>query len=225
MENRYFTGDEMYQIDQFTINEIGIPSPVLMERAAYSVFLHIIQKLKSDDKILIIAGTGNNGGDAVALARMLFLLDYQVELYILSKENHSKEMKRQINIVQNINLPITFGFIEQGFNEATYIIDGIFGIGISREIEGIYQTVIQKINERKNHQKLIVSLDIPSGLSAYTGEPFSTVIQADITYTFGFKKHGMQTNIGKQLCGEIVLCDIGYPEKILARHFGFHLDK
>lgn len=225
MENRYFTSVEMYQFDQFTINEIGIPSSVLMERAAHSVFIHIIQKVKSEDEILIIAGTGNNGGDAVALARMLFLLDYQVKLYIISKENHSEEMKRQVKIAQNINLPMTFDFIEQEFDKATYLIEGIFGIGISREIEGVNQSVIQKINEARRKQKTIVSLDIPSGLSSYTGEPFTTVIQADITYTFGFKKHGMQTDIGKHLCGEIVLCDIGYPEKILAHHFGFHLDK
>lgn len=225
MENRYFTSDEMYQFDQFTMNKIGIPSPVLMERAAHSVFIHIIQKIKSEDEILIIAGTGNNGGDAVALARMLFLLDYQVKLYIISKENHSEEMKRQVKIAQNINLPMTFDFIEQEFDKATYLIEGIFGIGISREIEGVNQSVIQKINEARRKQKTIVSLDIPSGLSSYTGEPFTTVIQADITYTFGFKKHGMQTDIGKHLCGEIVLCDIGYPEEILAHHFGFHLDK
>lgn len=213
MYKKYFTSDEIYEFDQYTINTIGIPSPVLMERAAYSVVLSLKKQLTSDDVIIIFAGVGNNGADAVAVARMLFLLNYNVELVLLSQKKHSKEMAQQVKIAKNINVPISYEVNEIKLKEAIYIIDGIFGIGLLREIEGNYRTIIEQINQQK--QATIIALDIPSGLSAKTGETFKTVVQADSTYTFGFFKKGMDTTEGKKVCGKIITCDIGYPYKQL----------
>jgi len=213
MENTYFSSEKMYQFDQFTIEDIGIPSAVLIERAAYSAFLELNNMLVDDDTLLIVAGTGNNGADAVALARMLHLKNHKVTLYVTNKDNYSEEIKQQLNIAQNINLTVIYELDDRLFEQATYIIDGIFGIGISREIEGHYQTIIETINKQENTS--IIALDIPSGLSAKTGQPFETVVQADYTFTFGFLKKGMDTNEGKELCGEISVDDIGYPAQQL----------
>jgi len=209
MENTYFSSEEMYQFDQHTIEDIGIPSAVLIERAAYSAFLELKKRLTHDDTLLIIAGTGNNGADAVALARMLHLENHKVTLYVTSKESHSEDMAQQLDIAQNINLSVTYDLDDQLFQKATYIIEGIFGIGISREVEGHYQTIIETINKQEN--TTVVALDIPSGLSAETGQPFKTVVNADYTLTFGFLKKGMDSEEGKELCGEVSLGDIGYP--------------
>jgi len=209
MENTYFSSDKMYQFDQYTIDEIGIPSAVLIERAAHSAFLELKKRLTNDNTLLIVAGTGNNGADAVALARMLHLENHKVTLYVTSKESHSEEMAQQLNIAQNVNLSVTYDLDDQLFQEATYIIEGIFGIGISREVEGHYQTIIETLN--KQEDTIIVALDIPSGLSAETGQPFETVVNADYTLTFGFLKKGMDTEEGKELCGHITVGDIGYP--------------
>jgi len=209
MENTYFSSEKMYQFDQYTIEEIGIPSAVLIERAAYSAFLELEKLLTHDDTLLIVAGAGNNGADAVALARMLHLKNHKVTLFVTSKDNYSKELEQQLNIVQNINLAITYELEDKLFEQATYIIEGIFGIGISREVEGHYQTIIETINKQDN--TTTIALDIPSGLSAKTGQPFETVIHADYTFTFGFLKKGMDTDEGKELCGEISVGDIGYP--------------
>lgn len=117
----------------------------------------------------------------------------------------------QVNIAENIDLPISYEVNEIKLKEATFIIVGIFGIGLSREIEGHYRTIIEQINQQK--QASIIALDIPSGLSAKSGEVFKTVVQADFTYTFGFLKKGMDTRKGKKTCGKITICDIGYPKK------------
>lgn len=215
MPKQYLSSETIYAIDQFTINEIGIPSAVLMERAAYSAFLGMKEYLSKNDFILLVAGSGNNGADAVALARMLYLDEFKVHLYITSSDNHSDGMSSQLKIAENISLPMSDTFEPDLFERASYIVDGIFGIGISREIEGNYQAIIECLN--KQNDSTIVALDIPSGLSAKTGEPFETVTQADRTYTFGFLKKGMESEIGKELCGKIDICDLGYPENTLRK--------
>ncbi len=210
MEKMYLSSETMYQIDQYTIEQIGLPSPVLMERAAYAAFLDLkAKRLSKDDAILVVAGTGNNGGDAVALARMLFIDGYEVLCFITSPDKHSEGMAAQVSIAEKIDLPMTSAFNLQHFQQADWIIEGLFGIGLSREIEGTYKTIIEAINQQEKAH--IVALDIPSGLSTVTGHAFNTVVQADITYTFGFLKKGMNTAHGRSLCGEIRLCDLGYP--------------
>lgn len=213
MSEKYLSSDTMYKIDQFTINDISIPSAVLMERAAYSVFLGMKENFSKDVSILLVAGAGNNGADAVALARMLFLAGYSVKLYVIEGGGYSDGMAEQMAIAKNIEVPLTFEFDEGLFEQAACIVDGIFGIGLSREIEREYQTIIERINQQVD--ATVIALDIPSGLSAKTGEPFETVIQADITYTFGFSKKGMETDVGKELCGTIKTCNLGYPKNIL----------
>lgn len=215
MSKKYLSSEAMYAIDQYTINNIGIPSPVLMERAAYSVFLEIKENLSKDDFILLIAGSGNNGADTVALARMLFLAGYSVTLYVLEGGGYSDGMAEQMKIAENVEVPMTFKFDEVLFEDAACIVDGIFGIGLSREIEGRYQIIVETINQQIDTS--VVALDVPSGLSAKTGEPFETAIEADITYTFGFLKKGMETDDGQKICGNIIICDLGYPENILKK--------
>lgn len=210
MNNQYLTSKQMYAIDQMTINEIGIPSPVLMERAAHAVFLALEKELTKEDNILIIAGSGNNGGDAVALARMFHLSNYSVKLHVIDNDNYSEGMALQMKIARNIHIPMLDKLNVSDFKDAQYIIEGIFGIGLSREIEGRYRSIIAAINQQKD--ATVIALDIPSGLSAKTAKAFKTVIQANSTYTFGFLKKGMDTKKGKQLCGKITVCDLGYPK-------------
>lgn len=218
MKDNYFSSDEMQTIDRYTIEEIGIPSAVLMERAAYSLVLDLQKKLEKDDNIRIVAGSGNNGADAIAVARMLHLLDYSVQLFLPNTKRLSEGMHLQLHIAQNINIPIVYEFDQQWFEKADFIVDGLFGIGLSREMEGIYQKIARQINSAKS-SATVIAVDIPSGLSASTGSAFSDVIHADYTYTFGYFKKGMNTEEGKEVCGEIILCDIGYPNEQLKNHF------
>ncbi len=110
METKYVTSEEMYQIDRYTIEEIGLPSPVLMERAAHAAFLDLKTKITKEETVLVAAGTGNNGGDAVALARMLFIEGYHVRCLITGPDKHSEGMALQVRIAEKLDLPISYGF-------------------------------------------------------------------------------------------------------------------
>lgn len=213
MAKKYFSSEEMYAFDDYTINEIGIPSSVLMERAAHATVLDLQKKISKEATIVVVAGSGHNGGDAIAVARMLYLLGYHLELFVLGKDNYSEGMKQQLTIAQNVQLPISYKIDTNRLKSADFIIEGIFGIGLSREIEGKFKHIVDLINQARENKTTIIALDIPSGLSAVTGKPFKNIVHADYTYTFGFYKTGMDTDLGKKICGEIILCDIGYPVK------------
>ncbi len=207
---------QMKLIDKKTIEDIGIPSVVLMERAACAV-VQEIEKLPGR-KVLAVCGTGNNGADAVAAARILFLRGYEVSILlpmldgngeICSGAGVSDEMKCQLSIARKLKLHICNN---ADFSEYSIIIDGIFGIGIRRNIEGIYADVIRKINET---EAKIVSVDIPSGISADNGKILGCAVRADITVTFGLVKNGLLLYPGADYTGRLVVADIGFPKQVI----------
>ncbi|MFQ9443038.1 MAG: NAD(P)H-hydrate epimerase, partial [Eubacterium ventriosum] len=177
------TGTDMKKVDSYTINTIGIPSLVLMERAALSVAEIVCKNQLKDKKILVVAGVGNNGADGVAICRILHLTGYNTELYILGDiSKASTEFKQQLSIAHNIGINIV-----GDYNDADVIIDSIFGVGLSRNVEGVYKDVISKINKGRN---IVYSVDIPSGVSADTGKICGVAVKANCTVTFGSYKIG-----------------------------------
>ena len=120
------TGNEMKSIDKNTIENIGIPGIVLMERAALSVANFIEEKEKKDHTVLVVAGVGNNGSDGLAVCRMLHLLGYSTCIYILGdKDKGTEEFKTQLHIVKNLGIEISDSLIE-----ADVIVVAIFGVGL-----------------------------------------------------------------------------------------------
>ncbi len=216
---KYITdAEEAKQIDNISINEIGIPSLVLMERAALSVVNEIekkyIAKLKSDSKrnteikVLVVSGMGNNGADGVAAARMLMHDGIKTDIKLVGNIEHaSDEMRKQLEIAKNLEISFVTNIEE---NEYDIIIDAIFGIGLSREITGEYKEIIEKINESKSY---IVSVDISSGVDASNGKILGIAVKADLTVTFGTLKRGMLMFPGAGFSGEIKVSDIGFPKK------------
>lgn len=207
MKKCYYTAKDIYAIDRYTIETIGIPSPVLMERAAYSIYQQLTENISSTDTILLIVGAGNNGGDGIALARMLHIKGYSASIYCLNPDSIHP---LQTHIAQQVGVP----FIDSLDKVLpTIIVDALFGIGISRQIEGKYADLIHWINQQAKAR--IIAIDLPSGLSADLGHPMNLAVRADTTYTIGFLKQGMHTKEGKALCGNIHICDIGYPNTLL----------
>lgn len=208
------TSQEMRHIDNYTISNIGIPSMVLMERAALSVSNHIKELISNNKKIIIICGTGNNGGDGLALARILYSCNIRTKVIILGEEQKlSKDCKNQLDILKNIRIP--FRFINNDYklsfiNEYDIIIDGIFGTGLTREISGLHYECIQLIN---NTNKYVISLDIPSGINASTGQVLGVAVKANITITFGLAKLGCLIYPGASYVGQLKITDIGFPQK------------
>lgn len=214
MFNFKVTGSQMKAIDQYTIKKIGIPSMVLMERAALHVKECVEKKSSKNQTIAVICGVGNNGADGVAAGRMLFLKGYRVVIYLVGQlSKASIEMKDQLKIARNLAIPIFTDAIPD-IGRHDVLIDALFGIGLNKLVEGEYVKWIHFMNQ---HNGRVFSVDIPSGLSATNGEVLGTAVQADDTITFGLMKYGMTTESGKRYAGEVTIGDIGYPEKVVQK--------
>ena len=232
---RIVTGTGMKKTDSYTIEKIGIPSMVLMERAAFSMFQFLKKRIKPGERVLCLCGMGNNGADGIALARQLVIDGTSADIMTIGSEKKATiQWKEQKNIALNCGVTIrTFereisGTIDDEItynrvwadivNNYDYVVDALFGIGLKRDVEGLYKRAIDGINyvkdSRSNHKMLtVISVDVPSGLCADTGQIMGTAIKADYTLTFGAKKSGLILYEGKDMSGEIVVCDIGIPKK------------
>lgn len=200
------SGTDMKKVDNYTITHIGIPSMVLMERAAFSVADFICKNASKDKTVLVVAGTGNNGADGIAVCRMLYLKGYSTCIYILGDINKaSDEFKQQLHIAEKLNIPQSNQFID-----ADIVVDAVFGVGLSRKVEGRYAEIIENINKGKN---IVYAVDIPSGINADTGKVCGIAVRANYTVTFGSHKIGTVLYPGADYCGEVIVADIGFPQE------------
>lgn len=205
---KLFTSNQMRQVDACAIQTYGIPSVILMEHAAYSIYQQCIPYINKKQRIHIVCGTGNNGGDGFALARILFQDGYQVSVQLVGdSEKCSSDCAVYYNICQKLHIPI------DKCNETHDIIfDAIFGSGLSREVQGIYATTIEFIN--KSHKE-VYSIDIPSGICANTGKKLGCAIQATHTFTLQLPKIGLYIGEGRKHANKISMCDILIPQQII----------
>ncbi|MGL5434302.1 MAG: NAD(P)H-hydrate dehydratase [Lachnospiraceae bacterium] len=207
------TGIQMKQIDRYTISQIGIPSMVLMERAALEVVKDA--ELLADGNcrchIWSVCGTGNNGADGIAAGRMLHQKGYQVTVILAGNAVHrTEEQKAQISIAEQIGVTlIEYEDVIPG--TCDIIIDAIFGIGLTRPVDGSYRSLIEMLQKQKNSR--VVAVDIPSGIHADTGQVMGTAMKADRTVTFGYYKSGLLTYPGRSYAGTLRIADIGFPEQ------------
>lgn len=198
--------EESRQLDAKTINEIGIPSMVLMERAGIKIYENMLDNKDLDlSKVLILAGTGNNGGDGLVVARLLVTHGYSVHILTVGNPAHaSDDHKAQAKICDYYEIPKAF--LNEDFNQYTTLVDGLFGSGLSRNVGGDFATVIDKANAADANTHAI---DIPSGLNGDTGEVMGTAIKAASTSTIAYAKNGMVTEQAKPYTGKIYVDDIG----------------
>ncbi len=207
------TAEQMKELDQLAINDYKIPSLLLMEHAAMAVFKEIKKNHSKKSRILIVCGSGNNGGDGLALARILIQYKYKPTIYLLSEyEKLSDLSKRQYDILKLLKANIVQIEEKEQLDYADnwdIIIDAIFGISLNREIKGIYNEVIEYINCQYAE---IISLDLPSGVDASTGNVLGNAVFADKTITFGFSKIGLHLYPAAEYCGKIIVANIGIPK-------------
>ena len=207
------TSEEMQYYDKYTIEFFGVPSLLLMEQAALSALEEVLSI--SDKKIkhiLLLSGTGNNGGDSLALARLLFLKGYIVTVCIVSNRTleditFSEETKVHLEIIKKMGISIVTELPSDSYD---MIIDGIFGVGLNRDITGQLYELINKVNEYKG---IKYALDIPSGIHSATGQIQNVAFKADFTITFAFYKRGHFFYPGRSYCGEVIKKEIGITEK------------
>lgn len=214
----------MKNVDSYSINTLGIPSVVLMERAALSVTEAIESKVKGNihTDIICVCGRGNNGADGLAVARQLYLKGYNVDVYIINSHASTKEFDIQLNIIKNLGIEC---INSPDFSKYGVIVDALFGNGLSRELAGEARIVVDTINKcstsvrsqytqnsDNNGNRLVVAVDIPSGISASTGVVMGSAVNADITVTFGFEKIGHILYPAASYCGKIIRKDIGFAQ-------------
>ena len=218
---RAVTAAEMREIDRRTIEEYGIPSYELMEKAGQAV-ADEAAKLAGvpPKKILMLAGKGNNGGDGLVAARFLHEKGYDVQVLLFSEGKKLKADPAR-NFVANAKLGIpcrvvgehfAWETVPEIFQEAEVIVDALFGVGLDKEIREPYLGLIQNVNQLN---RKVVSVDIPSGLDSDTGKILGACIKATVTVTMGLPKKGFYEGEGPCLTGRIVVADLGFPKELL----------
>lgn len=222
------TAEEMKACDANTTDRIGIPGVVLMERAALAVLEELKKRFEPDRRkgrgeppmrVLIFAGTGNNGADGLALARLLVEAGYEVCVGYAGDAARASELwERQRQILSHYSVPVLswkdamcgggteLAGSKMPNREYTILVDALFGIGLSREIAGEYADAVDRFNEVSGFK---AALDIPSGIHADTGKVMGCAVRADLTVTFGFAKRGLLCGRGRLMAGEVVTADIG----------------
>ncbi len=210
---------EMKKIDQVAIENYKIPGSLLMETAAKFVAEKARERIEAENEsrvVLIIAGKGNNGGDAFAATRHLHQWGYSVKVVsLVPREKVDGDPEIFLEILEKLDVPIIYvgndnslPVFERLVEEAGLIIDGIFGTGIHGEVTGLFAGVIRIINESG---KKVVSIDIPSGINGRNGQVCGIAVKADETVTFSLLKPGILQYPGKSYAGKISLADIGIP--------------
>jgi len=224
------TRNQMQRVDEETINRF-CPGIELMERAGKQVASEIVSLFGTGPaKATIFVGPGNNGGDALVVARLLGETGYDCSVHLLkSPESFTvdamKNYQRFSDLAkQRKNLrefdsahPTWPKAVERDLENATLIVDGLFGTGLTGPVRGKAVELIEVIN---TSLLPVISIDIPSGVDADTGEAPGETIQADLTVTMGCPKLGLLFQPGKTLTGDLMVADIGFPDEVVEKQAG-----
>jgi len=212
---KFFTSKQIYKIDKLVTEKFLIPSFVLMENAGRSV-AEIVKKYAQKNKlgkIIVFSGPGKNGGDGFVCARYLFIWKFKIcVVTFVDKNSYTVDVLQNYKILEQLKIKIQkfdYTKIKHDIKKYDIIIDAIFGIGLSRPVDGKYKEAIEIIN---SSNKTIFSIDIPSGLNADTGEILGCVIKPDYTLSIGFLKYSYRLKHVKSLLGKLKVLDIGYPD-------------
>lgn len=219
------TCQQIRRIDQLAVNRYAMPSIILMENAGRNA-AEIIKREYSYLKgrsIAIFCGPGNNGGDGLVVARHLHNADYDVKILLsCSPEYLRGDALTNYNIITRMHLP-TYGIdrIDDLLEGSDLVVDALLGTGFSGQVHSPLDYIINKINEAG---KPVVSIDVPSGIDCYTGQPAKTTVRATLTITFVAVKDVFRTVECEPYVGKIELADIGVPKELIAQvkeeHYG-----
>jgi ADP-dependent NAD(P)H-hydrate dehydratase / NAD(P)H-hydrate epimerase len=220
------TAQQLRAWDTYTILNEPISSIDLMERAACKCVEWIRQQKWQNRSFRIFCGKGNNGGDGLAIARLLFRLDYSVSVYILEFGKSGSD-DFQTNLKRLHELPFTaIHFIQSAesfplINTDEIVIDALFGSGLNKPLQGLAAALVDHIN---NSKAFVVSADLPSGMFIDSSSKDNKVVEAKYTLTFQCYKLALLIQENALLFGEVRILDIGlHPEYVQGQHFDVEL--
>lgn len=215
---KIFSVQQIRRADQYTILHQPVLSIDLMERAATACYNWIRDRYTVQDSFIIFCGTGNNGGDGLAIARLLLTAGYRVQAYMAGAETNATEdfltnkkrlSEQDISLVRQLHSVHDFPIIPAG----TILIDALFGTGLSRAAEGLLADLIHYINAAAT---TVIAIDIPSGLLAdQHSDPSSAIIRANYTLSFQFPKLAFFFPENGGYVGEWVVLDIGLSQNFI----------
>lgn len=228
---QFLTVDQMRAADQAAISECKIPEQVLMNRAGVALarFVERVAHLRGIHRVILIAGHGNNGGDACVAARCLHNDGFHVHVIMtcipstLEGAAHSAWDDMQSN-----GIPFEVAASEESWEQSFQIrsgsllnygivVDGVLGTGCSGAPRGAAAKAIKWINSIRPYS-LVVAADLPSGMNGDTGESEGDVVKADITVSFAAPKQGFSNKSAMPLLGHLMVSDIGIPDEIAFKH-------
>lgn len=215
---KILTAENIRDVDQHTIHSEPILSINLMERAASACAKWISGNCENHTKFAIFCGKGNNGGDGFAIARLLYLQGFDVDVFIdFSNGKFSDDAEVNFKRLKDYSGISIHDFKEINnfkFNE-TIIIDALFGTGLSRKLDGIYVEIINKLNQLK---EIKISIDLPSGLfSDKCLEENQVVFKADYTLSFQFWKRSFLHPETGGYAGKVIILDINLSEEFIKK--------
>ncbi|MBI3830904.1 MAG: NAD(P)H-hydrate epimerase [Planctomycetes bacterium] len=218
-------------IDSLAQQAYGVPGGALMENAGYwaareAYFqAQALEKEKGAAAVVALCGRGNNGGDGFVVARHLLSWGYSSEVFLLGlKEKMTDDAGLNLRLLEEAGIKVTPVFddsqwplVEKALNAASLIIDAALGTGMHGQVRGQAVDAIRLMNAARAHGAFVLAIDCPSGIDCNTGAPLGACVQADLTVTFAANKQGFALGKGPELCGQIVIADIGLPREIYRR--------
>ncbi len=214
--------EEMRNIDRVTAETYGLPELLLMESAGHRVAQAMASLLQGvgDKSICVLAGSGNNGGDALAAARYMANMGAKVKIFMTCEAAHLKpaaaRMEKTVNKmgleIHQLEEDRDWNRLHLALKFADGIVDGLLGTGFSGELKKKVLRLIEEVNEAG---KKVLSIDIPSGVEADTGKISTVAVAADMTLTLGLPKVGHLLSPGTEMTGELIVDDIGIPQCLL----------
>ena len=222
---------QMREADRFTIQEIGIPSLVLMENAGRQVVAAIeaAYEAKLEGRVAVLCGRGNNGGDGFVVARTLLQRGVETAVFVLGALSDVRgDARTNLDILGRLGATVVEVSDEQSWelhfseiSQCTLIVDAIFGTGLKAPVSGMIETVIADVNAS---DLPVVAVDLPSGLSADTPHVIGDCVHASMTVTLAAPKLPLVLPPGESHAGDVVIADIGIPYEVVDGLEGPHVE-
>lgn len=215
----YLKSGLIRQIDTAAVLELGIPGLLLMENAARGV-CEVLQSRKPNGRILIACGPGNNGGDGLAVARLLAADGTESEVYLVrAGKTLTADAQSNLGFLTRCGISVVEADAESlrvAVSQLTaedWFVDALLGTGIRGTLRSPYFEIVEAVN-RSTAQ--VFAIDVPSGLDSDTGEPCGVAVRADVTVTFVSSKAGFRFEHALPYLGHVVVRHIGVPQKWLS---------
>ncbi|MEM0093842.1 MAG: NAD(P)H-hydrate dehydratase [Thermofilum sp.] len=214
------SAEDIRRIDREAAELYGLTSEILMEHAGAAVARLIENVLgAAGSLVVVVAGPGHNGGDGLVAARVLHSMGAEVEVFVVGEEGRLAELTRlNLERVRRAGIPARWVSEESleelagSLAEADVVVDALFGVGLKRPLEGLYKRVVELINESG---ALVVSVDVPSGIDADTGQVLGVAVSADYTVACGLPKLGNLIYPGAEHSGLLCVARLSYPPQLL----------